>query len=128
MGILVEAYKITKTVDVRVVTEGHVIPRIVFQDKHVLSEDEKRTQEYDALAFRLVSYVLGVRACCSTTLTPAAVASRVRRILAALQHASVLVLVRHLDAYVLRLRRGLRDPDPATDHQLQAEERRAHPA
>lgn len=28
-----------------------------FQDKHVLSEDEKKTQEYDALAFRYVSYV-----------------------------------------------------------------------
>ena len=26
------------------------------QDKHVLSEDEKKTQEYDALAFRYVSY------------------------------------------------------------------------
>lgn len=25
-------------------------------DKHVLSEDEKKTQEYDALAFRYVSY------------------------------------------------------------------------
>jgi len=27
-----------------------------FPDKHVLSEDEKKTQEYDALAFRYVSY------------------------------------------------------------------------
>lgn len=26
-------------------------------DKHVLSEDEKKTQEYDALAYRYVSYV-----------------------------------------------------------------------
>lgn len=26
-------------------------------DKHVLSDDEKKTQEYDALAFRYVSYV-----------------------------------------------------------------------
>jgi len=26
-------------------------------DKHVLSEDEKKTKEYDALAFRYVSYV-----------------------------------------------------------------------
>ena len=26
------------------------------EDKHVLSEDEKKTQEYDALAFRYVSY------------------------------------------------------------------------
>lgn len=26
------------------------------QDKHVLSEDEKKTKEYDALAFRYVSY------------------------------------------------------------------------
>lgn len=27
-----------------------------YLDKHVLSEDEKKTQEYDALAFRYVSY------------------------------------------------------------------------
>ena len=26
-------------------------------DKHVLSEDERKTKEYDALAFRYVSYV-----------------------------------------------------------------------
>lgn len=69
MGIAVEAYKITKTVDVRLVTEGRTIPRIEFQDKHVLSEDEKKTQEYDALAFRLVGYVLGVRARCRDQLT-----------------------------------------------------------
>lgn len=27
-----------------------------YLDKHVLSEDEKKTREYDALAFRYVSY------------------------------------------------------------------------
>ena len=27
-----------------------------YLDKHVLSEDERKTQEYDALAFRYVSY------------------------------------------------------------------------
>ena len=30
---------------------------LLLPDKHVLSEDEKKTQEYDKLAFRYVSYV-----------------------------------------------------------------------
>lgn len=29
---------------------------ITFEDKKVLTEDEKKTQEYDKLAFKLVSY------------------------------------------------------------------------
>ena len=60
------SYKITKAVDVRLVTQGRTIPKIVFQDKHVPSEDELKTQEADALAFRLVGYVLGVRRCFET--------------------------------------------------------------
>lgn len=55
MGILIEAWKITKTVDVRIrgAPAGSIIPyRIAFEDKHKLSETEKKTQEYDAIAFR----------------------------------------------------------------------------
>lgn len=47
MGILLEAWKITKTVDVRFVNG-----RLTFQDKHKLSELEKETKEYDEIAFR----------------------------------------------------------------------------
>ncbi|KAI9448006.1 cleft lip and palate associated transmembrane protein [Lactarius indigo] len=60
MGLLIEAWKITKAVDIKIVASepGSVIPwKVVFADKHVLSEDEKKTQEYDKLAFRYVSYV-----------------------------------------------------------------------
>lgn len=47
MGILLEAWKITKTVDVKI--EGG---RIRFVDKHKLSDLEKETKEYDEIAFR----------------------------------------------------------------------------
>ncbi|KZV76118.1 cleft lip and palate associated transmembrane protein [Peniophora sp. CONT] len=65
MGVLIEAWKITKAVDVAIVpasaTQPATIPGIPFHlqitDKHVLSEDEKKTQEYDKLAFRYVSWV-----------------------------------------------------------------------
>ncbi len=36
--------------------QAESISLIFAPDKKVLSEDEKKTQEYDALAFRLVSY------------------------------------------------------------------------
>lgn len=55
MGIVIEAWKITKTVDVRIreAPAGSIIPyRVTFEDKHKLSETEKKTQEYDAIAFR----------------------------------------------------------------------------
>ncbi|KAJ2917482.1 hypothetical protein MD484_g2929, partial [Candolleomyces efflorescens] len=60
MGVLIEAWKITKAVDISLVPAppGSVLPyKLDIKDKHVLSEDEKKTQEYDALAFRYVSYV-----------------------------------------------------------------------
>ncbi|KAI0254718.1 cleft lip and palate associated transmembrane protein [Lactifluus subvellereus] len=60
MGLVIEAWKITKAVDVKVVASqpGSILPwKVIFADKHVLSEDEKKTQEYDKLAFRYVSYV-----------------------------------------------------------------------
>ncbi|KZT62279.1 cleft lip and palate transmembrane 1 [Calocera cornea HHB12733] len=59
VGVLIEAWKITKAVDINVVETpaGSRLPYwIKVTDKHVLSEDEKKTQEYDALAFRWVSY------------------------------------------------------------------------
>ncbi|GMK56311.1 hypothetical protein CspeluHIS016_0301510 [Cutaneotrichosporon spelunceum] len=60
IGLLIEAWKITKVTNVRIRPAQNVVGyKLVFEDKHVLSEDEKKTQEYDALAFRLVSYVAG---------------------------------------------------------------------
>ncbi|KAB5592385.1 Cleft lip and palate transmembrane protein [Ceratobasidium theobromae] len=59
-GIIIEAWKITKAVDISIVNSGpgSIFPyRVDIKDKHVLSEDEKKTQEYDRLAFRYVSYV-----------------------------------------------------------------------
>jgi hypothetical protein len=75
MGIIIEAWKITKAVDIRLVRApaGSKLPYTIAikgeqekrlgcliliwsLDKHVLTEDEKKTQEYDKLAFRYVSY------------------------------------------------------------------------
>ncbi|KAF6762052.1 cleft lip and palate associated transmembrane protein [Ephemerocybe angulata] len=60
MGVVIEAWKITKAVDISVIPAppGSLLPyKLDIKDKHVLSEDEKKTQEYDALAFRYVSWV-----------------------------------------------------------------------
>jgi hypothetical protein len=60
MGIAIEAWKITKTVNVRVrpSAPGSWLPySIVFEDKHVLSETEKKTNEYDAIAFKYMYWV-----------------------------------------------------------------------
>jgi len=59
-GVLIEAWKITKAVDIKIASApaGSLLPyKLVIKDKHVLSEDEKKTQEYDRLAYRYVSYV-----------------------------------------------------------------------
>lgn len=58
MGLVIEAWKITKAVDITfVASPTTTLPyRLVITDKHVLSADELKTQEYDALAFRWVSY------------------------------------------------------------------------
>ncbi|RXK41373.1 cleft lip and palate associated transmembrane protein [Tremella mesenterica] len=58
IGLLIEAWKITKVVDVRVRPNPNSLLgySVAFEDKKVLSDDEKKTQEYDKLAFRLVSY------------------------------------------------------------------------
>ncbi|KAF2097309.1 cleft lip and palate transmembrane 1 [Rhizodiscina lignyota] len=63
MGIAIEAWKITKTVNVRIrQTEPSwktlFLPyAVVFEDKHVLSETEKKTQEYDEIAFKYLYMV-----------------------------------------------------------------------
>ncbi|GAA5870887.1 hypothetical protein JCM3774_001701 [Rhodotorula dairenensis] len=59
VGLAIEAWKITKAVDVRIVKSpaGSVLPyKLSIKDKHVLSEDEKKTQEFDRLAFRYVAW------------------------------------------------------------------------
>lgn len=66
MGIALEAWKITKTVDVRLrptAADEMAFPwryfpyTVVFEDKHKLSETEKKTQEYDAIAFKYMYWV-----------------------------------------------------------------------
>lgn len=60
MGILIEAWKITKTVDVRVrpADDGSWLPyKVTFEDKHKLSETEQKTKEYDEIAFRYLYLV-----------------------------------------------------------------------
>jgi hypothetical protein len=59
-GMLIECWKITKVVNINLTSApaGSLLPyKITITDKHELSEDEKKTQEYDKLAFRYVSYV-----------------------------------------------------------------------
>ncbi|GAA93451.1 uncharacterized protein L969DRAFT_89446 [Mixia osmundae IAM 14324] len=56
MGIPLELWKISKAVTSEIVPSDGLLPyKIVFKDKHVLSEDEKATAVYDKLAFRYVS-------------------------------------------------------------------------
>jgi len=61
MGILLEFWKITKMVDVRIrPSPNSLIPyRIAFEDKHKLSETEEKTKEYDAVAFKYL-YIIAV--------------------------------------------------------------------
>ncbi|KAJ5107755.1 Cleft lip and palate transmembrane 1 [Penicillium angulare] len=64
-GILLEAWKITKTVDVRLRPPPansffSFLPYVVvFEDKHKLTETEQKTQEYDEIAFRYL-YIIAV--------------------------------------------------------------------
>ncbi|KAL1999305.1 hypothetical protein VTN02DRAFT_4713 [Thermoascus thermophilus] len=64
-GILLEAWKITKTVNVRVRAPQpgsyfSFLPYvIVFEDKHKLTETEKKTKEYDEIAFKYL-YIVAV--------------------------------------------------------------------
>ncbi|KAL8668273.1 MAG: hypothetical protein Q9168_007097 [Polycauliona sp. 1 TL-2023] len=60
MGILLEAWKITKTVDVRLreaSPESWLPYKVTFEDKHKLSETEEKTKEYDEIAFRYLYMV-----------------------------------------------------------------------
>ncbi|MCJ1433739.1 Cleft lip and palate transmembrane protein 1 like protein [Xylographa pallens] len=60
MGIVLEFWKITKTVNVRIrdaPPESMIPYRVTFEDKHQLSETEKKTQEYDQIAFRYLYLV-----------------------------------------------------------------------
>lgn len=64
MGIAIEAWKITKTVNVRirqpeVGSWGYgLLPYVVvFEDKHTMSETEVKTEEYDKIAFKYMGYV-----------------------------------------------------------------------
>ena len=62
MGILIEAWKITKTVDVQISAgdPGSWLPyKIIFADKHKLSETEEKTNEYDQIAFKWL-YIFAV--------------------------------------------------------------------
>ena len=62
MGILLEAWKITKTVDVRIrpASQDSLLPyKITFEDKHKLSETEEKTKEYDEIAFRYL-YLIAI--------------------------------------------------------------------
>lgn len=62
IGILIEFWKITTVVNVRVrpAPPGSLIPyRISFEDKHKLSDTEEKTKEYDEIAFKYM-YMAGV--------------------------------------------------------------------
>lgn len=65
IGIAIEAWKITKTVDVRIrqPQPGSYSAKIglpyiiVFEDKHKLSETEEKTEEYDKIAFKYMGII-----------------------------------------------------------------------
>lgn len=61
MGIFIEFWKITTVVNVRIrPSPGSFVPyRIAFEDKHVLTETEEKTKEYDAVAFKYL-YMLAI--------------------------------------------------------------------
>ncbi|OAA68777.1 clptm1 domain containing protein [Niveomyces insectorum RCEF 264] len=55
VGIVIELWKITTVVNVRLrdAAPGSLVPyRIVFEDKHQLTETEAKTKEYDEIAFK----------------------------------------------------------------------------
>lgn len=55
IGLLIETWKITKAVDIKLARSNGILPyKIEIKDKHVLSQEEKDTQVYDKLAFRYV--------------------------------------------------------------------------
>lgn len=64
-GVLLEAWKITKSVNVRLRAPSpdswfRFLPYVVvFEDKHKLTEAEKKTKEYDEIAFKYL-YIIAV--------------------------------------------------------------------
>ncbi|BGP40329.1 hypothetical protein JCM10449v2_004290 [Rhodotorula kratochvilovae] len=59
IGVVIEAWKITKAVDIRIAPypARPLLPyTIAITDKHVLNEDELKTQEYDKAAFKIVGW------------------------------------------------------------------------
>lgn len=67
-GVVLEAWKLTKAVTVGIVPReaafrkgmlGWLPYRLDVRDKHVPSEEELRTQEYDRLAFKICGIVMG---------------------------------------------------------------------
>jgi hypothetical protein len=64
-GIVLEAWKITKTVDVRLRpppqnSTWSFLPYVIsFEDKHKLSETEQKTKEYDEIAFNYL-YLIAI--------------------------------------------------------------------
>ena len=51
MGMVIEAWKVTKAVDIKLVRTpaGSTLPyKVEIKDKHVLTEEEKKTQQYVA--------------------------------------------------------------------------------
>ncbi|TIC00309.1 cleft lip and palate transmembrane 1 [Wallemia mellicola] len=61
IGLVIEAWKITKAINFKILppAPNSWLPfNFQFEDRKELSEDEKKTREYDALAFRYVSWVM----------------------------------------------------------------------
>ncbi|SNX84297.1 related to cleft lip and palate transmembrane protein 1 (CLPTM1) [Melanopsichium pennsylvanicum] len=62
VGVVVECWKLTKAVSVGLIRAParSLIPyRIKIEDKHKLSEEELKTQQYDKLAFKYVGIAIG---------------------------------------------------------------------
>ncbi|CAO1626649.1 unnamed protein product [Sympodiomycopsis kandeliae] len=62
IGVLIEAWKLTKAVTVAIKpreagSKSWLPYRLDVQDKHILSAEEKETQEYDRLAFKIVAWI-----------------------------------------------------------------------
>ncbi|CAO1634987.1 unnamed protein product [Parajaminaea phylloscopi] len=60
VGVVVEAWKLTKavTISVQPSLPGSLLPyRLVVADKHVATEEELQTKQYDRQAFRIVAYI-----------------------------------------------------------------------
>ncbi|GAA6059022.1 hypothetical protein JCM10212_001247 [Sporobolomyces blumeae] len=65
LGLAIEAWKITKAVDIKLVPATAERParfglpyRLEIRDKHVLTEDEEKTKEFDKLAYKYVSWTM----------------------------------------------------------------------